>query len=58
MSAFCSLGHTAIAYECPACAEAKTGKPVSIEHWRWYRNRTMSKRIKALVDEHLRTVTT
>ena len=55
MTAACSLGHTHQAMECPACAEAK-GETTSVEWWRWYRGRTSSKRIKALVDEHLRTV--
>lgn len=46
----CALGHTRLAYECPACSEAKDGKPASEEHWRWYRSRTSSKRIKERID--------
>lgn len=53
----CVLGHTRRAMECPACGEAATGEAASDEHWRWYRSRTSSKRIKALIDEHLRTET-
>ena len=50
----CALGHTQRAYECPACGQAATGQTASLEHWRWYRGRTSSKRIKAAIDEHLR----
>ncbi len=50
---FCSLGHTQQAHECPACGEAATGVKASLEHWRWYRSRTSSKRIKAAVDAFL-----
>ena len=50
---FCRLGHTRIAYECPACTEAKSGNVAPIENWRWYRNRTGSKRIRAGVDAYL-----
>lgn len=52
MSAVCSLGHTQKAYECPACAEAAGETPL-LEHWRWYRGRTSSKRIKALINQRL-----
>lgn len=52
--AFCFLGHTRQAMECPACGEAAhPGKVAKIEHWRWYRSRTSSKRIRAAIDEHL-----
>jgi hypothetical protein len=40
----CVLGHTRQAMECPACAE-EAGDVPSLEHWRWYRNRTSSKRV-------------
>lgn len=53
----CELGHTQRAHECPACGEAVTGDPASLEHWRWYRGRTSSKRIKALVDERIKAMT-
>jgi hypothetical protein len=57
-SAFrCALGHTRRAYECPACGELVTGEAASLEHWRWYRDRTSSKRIRALIDERLAEVT-
>lgn len=52
-SLFCYLGHTSRAYECPACGETVTGKKATLEHWRWYRKRTSSKRIKAAIDAHL-----
>lgn len=54
MSGVCALGHTQKAYECPACCEAATGQQAPPEHWRWYRGRTSSKRIKALVDEAIK----
>ena len=49
----CALGHTSRAMECPACGEAarETAPP---EHWRWYRGRTSSKRIREAVDVILR----
>ena len=47
----CWLGHSYRAYECPACGElAVPGTVATEEHWRWYRGRTSSKRIKALID--------
>lgn len=50
----CELGHTQRSYERPACGEAHTiGEKASLEHWRWYRGRTSSKRIKALIDKRL-----
>lgn len=53
-AALCSLGHTQRSYECPACGEAATGQTATDEHWRWYRGRTSSKRVKVLIDEHLK----
>jgi hypothetical protein len=55
VSSVCVLGHTQRAQECPSCGEAATGKKATLEHWRWYRTRTSSARIRALVDEHLKT---
>ena len=50
----CHLGHTRRAMECPACGEmAVPGWTAKLEHWRWYRGRTSSKRVRALVDAHL-----
>lgn len=49
----CVLGHTQRAMECPACGEAFTGLTAKPEHWRWYRERTSSKRIKAALDQLL-----
>lgn len=49
----CVLGHTKRAMECPSCGEAATGEKATVEHWRWYRTRTSSKRIKDLIDKHL-----
>lgn len=46
----CILGHRQRAYECPACGEEATGEAATLEHWRWYRGRTSSKRIKAAID--------
>lgn len=46
----CWLGHTWRSYECPACGELATGNVATEEHWRWYRTRTSSKRIKGLID--------
>lgn len=57
-SAACVLGHTQRAYECPSCGEAATGEKASLEHWRWYRGRTSSKHVKALIDTHLKGVAT
>jgi len=54
--AVCALGHTSRAYECPACSEALTGAKCPIEHWRWYRSRTGSKRIRDAVDRYLSAV--
>lgn len=56
-TARCILGHTRRAYECPSCGEAVTGQVASLEHWRWYRGRTSSKKVKALIDQHLQAVT-
>ena len=51
----CVLGHTRRAYECPSCGEVATpGVKATLEHWRWYRGRTSSPRVKALIDEHLK----
>jgi hypothetical protein len=44
----CELGHTQKAMECPACSGSD-----DLAHWRWYRSRTSSKRIKALIDTHM-----
>jgi hypothetical protein len=52
--AYCALGHARIAYECPACTEAHSGNVAPIENWKWYRNRTSSKRIRALVDDYIK----
>lgn len=51
MSAACFLGHTQKAKECPACSGS-----TDPEWWKWYRGRTMSKAIKAAIDEHLTAV--
>lgn len=49
----CVLGHTQHAYECPSCGEVATGNKAPLEHWRWYRSRTSSKRVKALIDVYI-----
>lgn len=54
---FCELGHSQRAHECPACGQASTGQTASLEHWRWYKGRTSSKRIKALVDARIKAMT-
>ena len=55
MAEFCALGHKSKAMECPACCEASSviNEKMPLEHWRWYRGRTSSKRIKALVSEEI-----
>jgi len=45
----CSLGHTRRSFECPACAETHDGSPTTVDWWKWFRGRTSSKRIRALV---------
>lgn len=50
----CILGHRQTSLECPACSEALGLGQRPVEHWRWFRTRTSSKRIKGLIDEHLR----
>ena len=49
----CRLGHRQQSMECPACSEARGLGEMTIEHWRWFRTRTSSKRIKAAIDQHL-----
>jgi len=50
---FCFLGHLRQAMECPACGEAaQPGWKAKPEHWKWYRGRTSSKRIKAALDAY------
>jgi hypothetical protein len=49
----CILGHSQRAYECPSCGEAATGEVAPLEHWRWYRTRTSSVKVKARIDEYL-----
>ena len=46
--AHCIVGHKQRAYECPGCTAAR-GTPCDLDHWRWYRTRTSSKRIRAAV---------
>jgi hypothetical protein len=46
--AHCIVGHKQRAYECPGCTEAR-GTPCDLDHWRWYRTRTSSKRIRDAV---------
>lgn len=44
----CELGHHVKAMECPACSGTE-----DLAHWRWYKGRTSSKRIKPLVQAHI-----
>lgn len=47
-AAVCALGHTRKAMECPACSGS-----TDLAHWRWYKSRTSSKRIRAGVQAYL-----
>ena len=53
-SAACVLGHTSKAMECPSCCGVTPEADPA--WWRWYRGRTMSKAVKARIDEVLRAV--
>lgn len=44
----CALGHTTKAMECPSCSGTD-----DLEHWKWYKTRTSSKRVRALVQAHI-----
>lgn len=50
----CRLGHRQRSYECPGCSEALGLGEAPVEHWRWFRGRTSSKRVKAAIDEYLK----